>query len=164
MCGILYAYLNYLTPRTREWILKCLITGLERLEYRGYDSAGVAIDGGNESGEVNRPLHLVKRQGKVFKLKAATWEGKDLDFNILFEVHCAITHTHWATHGEPNWVNNHPQRSGEDAEFVVVHNGIVTNYKDVKAFLTKKGFIFESETDTETIVKLILHIYDQHKD
>lgn len=161
MCGI-FAYLNYLTPRKREWILKCLITGLERLEYRGYDSAGVAIDGGNES--VDKPnVHLIKRQGKVIKLKEAIWGSTDLDFELLFETHCGIAHTRWATHGEPNWVNTHPQRSSEEAEFAVIHNGIVTNYKDVKAFLVNKGHVFESETDTEVIAKLIKHIYDQHK-
>lgn len=78
------------------------------------------------------------------------------------DIHCGIAHTRWATHGVPSEVNSHPQRSDIQHGFVVVHNGIVTNYKEVKVFLTKKGYAFESETDTEVIAKLIHHFYEHH--
>ena len=88
---------------------------------------------------------------------------KNLDWDMEFEVHAGIAHTRWATHGEPSAVNSHPQRSDENNEFVVVHNGILNNYKDLKAYLQKKGHKFESETDTEVVVKLIKCIYDKHR-
>jgi len=161
MCGI-FAYLNYLAPRTRREIIDILIKGLQRLEYRGYDSAGIAVD---EDGDVSAPnngIILLKRSGKVKALEDEIIKDPCVKSGKVFDVHCGIAHTRWATHGEPNWINSHPHRSDADNTFVVVHNGIVTNYKDIKLYLENKGYTFESETDTEVIAKLIKHVHDRH--
>jgi len=120
-----------------------LIEGLKRLEYRGYDSAGIALirDGGQL---------LYKEKGKIRALEEVL-AGEDLSGS------CGIAHTRWATHGAPNRVNAHPHRSGDVA---VVHNGIIENYAALKVQLGKKGHVFASDTDTEVLAHLIDDFYD----
>ncbi|MEZ5033078.1 MAG: hypothetical protein R2787_16950 [Saprospiraceae bacterium] len=132
MCGIV-AYIGQ-----RE-AYPILIKGLQRLEYRGYDSAGVAL--------LNGGLNIYKRQGKVSDLIAFT-EGKNKSG------HAGIGHTRWATHGQPNHINAHPHTSG-NGHLTLVHNGIIENYALLKKALEKLGHTFESETDTEVLVHLI---------
>uniref|UniRef100_A0A673IMW5 Glutamine--fructose-6-phosphate aminotransferase [isomerizing] 1 n=1 Tax=Sinocyclocheilus rhinocerous TaxID=307959 RepID=A0A673IMW5_9TELE len=145
--------------------LEVLIKGLHRLEYRGYDSAGVGIDGGNsKEWETNsKNIHLIKQTGKVKALDEEIHRQQDVDLDVEFDVHLGIAHTRWATHGVPSPVNSHPQRSDKNNEFIVIHNGIITNYKDLKKFLESKGYEFESETDTETIAKLVKYMYDNRE-
>jgi glutamine---fructose-6-phosphate transaminase (isomerizing) len=134
MCGIV-AYIG-----NRE-AYPILIKGLQRLEYRGYDSAGVAMI--NKS----RDLNVFKRKGKVSDLLEYV-KGKDTTGNV------GIGHTRWATHGEPNDVNSHPHYS-QSKNLVMIHNGIIENYASIKEGLKKRGHIFESQTDTEVLIHLI---------
>ena len=134
MCGIV----GYIGRRAAYPIL---IKGLHRLEYRGYDSAGVALI--NEQGKLN----VYKAKGKVSQLEAYAAD-KDTGGTI------GIAHTRWATHGEPNAVNAHPHYS-ESERLAIIHNGIIENYAVLKAGLQQEGYTFKSETDTEVLVQLI---------
>ncbi|KAH7376559.1 glucosamine-fructose-6-phosphate aminotransferase [Plectosphaerella cucumerina] len=155
MCGI-FGYVNYLVEKDRKFILDTLVNGLSRLEYRGYDSAGLAVDGDKKN-----EVFAFKEVGKVAKLKQLIEESKP-DLTQIFDSHAGIAHTRWATHGPPSRLNCHPHRSDPTWEFTVVHNGIITNYKELKTLLSAKGFKFETETDTECIAKLAKYLYDQH--
>lgn len=134
MCGIV----AYIGNRDAYPIL---IKGLQRLEYRGYDSAGVALI--NKSGDLN----VYKRKGKVSDLLSFV-EKKDTSGTV------GIGHTRWASHGEPNDVNSHPHYS-QSKNLVMIHNGIIENYAAIKERLIKRGHVFESETDTEVLIHLI---------
>ena len=133
MCGIV----GYIGSKPVKDIL---LTGLRRLEYRGYDSAGVAIVEGDT-------LHVEKKEGKVDAL-AQQLNGNDMPGTL------GIGHTRWATHGHPNDKNAHPHVSNNGA-FALVHNGIIENYNTLRSRLRDKGYIFQSETDTEALVHLI---------
>ncbi len=140
MCGIV----GYIGPRDAYPIL---INGLKRLEYRGYDSAGVAIIDGD--------LKLYKSHGKVADLEAHV-QGKDLSGNI------GIGHTRWATHGEPNHVNAHPHFS-ENKRLAIIHNGIIENYASLREELKSRGHHFASATDTEVLIHLIEDVKQNEK-
>ena len=137
MCGIV----GYVGKRNAQDVL---LDGLEKLEYRGYDSAGVALalDGG---------IRVVKSKGRLAELR------KKLELQALAESGCGIGHTRWATHGEPSDVNSHPHSTPRVS---IVHNGIIENYGVLKERLMAKGYTFESETDTEVLVKLIDSCYE----
>ncbi|OMH81181.1 Glutamine-fructose-6-phosphate aminotransferase [isomerizing] [Zancudomyces culisetae] len=153
MCGI-FAYLNYNCKRERKFVIDTLLNGLGRLEYRGYDSAGMAIDG-----DTSDQILIYKEVGKVRALRELT-EKSVSDPGHIYETQTSMAHTRWATHGRPLPINSHPHRSDAKNQFTVIHNGIITNYKEIKTVLLNKGYSFESETDTEVVAKLMLYIYD----
>ena len=136
MCGIV----GYSGPKEP---LPILINGLSRLEYRGYDSAGIAISDGNK-------ITVEKKEGKLDVLK-----NHLKDSNIKGNI--GIGHTRWATHGVPNDVNAHPH-SDNSEEFAIIHNGIIENYAEIKKDLLEEGFKFKSDTDTEVVAVELLSL------
>ena len=136
MCGIV----GYVGERDCTDVL---LDSLSKLEYRGYDSAGIAVF---ENGEIT----VEKAKGELKNLREKVAEHKPMG-------HCGIGHTRWATHGEPSDINSHPHGSKRVS---IVHNGIIENYKDIKKFLIGKGYSFISETDTETVAKLLDYYYE----
>ncbi len=140
MCGIV----AYIGPRPAYPVI---VKGLKRLEYRGYDSAGIAL--------IDQKLKVFKKQGKVAKLEESVI-GEDVSGSI------GIGHTRWATHGEPCDRNAHPHRSS-NGKIAMIHNGIIENYTQLKSELAKKGVTFESDTDTEVLLKFIEDIQSNNQ-
>ena len=138
MCGIV-GYIG------RRECADVLMDGLEKLEYRGYDSAGIAVFENDE-------IKTVKTRGKLSAMtEKLAREGKPVG-------HCGIGHTRWATHGEPSDVNSHPHSNGR---VTIVHNGIIENYIQLKDFLVEKGYHFASQTDSEVVACLLDYYYSE---
>jgi glucosamine--fructose-6-phosphate aminotransferase (isomerizing) len=144
MCGII-AYVG------RKVAQPLLIEGLKRLEYRGYDSAGIAVI--DDTGH----MHIRRTAGRISVLETSLHDGKALP-----ECHLGMAHTRWATHGAPTEINAHPH-TDDSGHIAVVHNGIIENYASLKKFLAAKGHTFKSQTDTEVLAVLIGHLYNELK-
>src|SRR5262245_51054564 len=144
MCGIV-AYVG------RKIAQPLLIEGLKRLEYRGYDSAGIAVI--DESGG----LHIRRAVGRISVLESAMQSGKPLP-----AAHIGMAHTRWATHGAPTEINAHPH-TDDGGRIALVHNGIIENYAALKRLLEEKGHTFTSQTDTEVLDVLVGDLYEQFK-
>ncbi len=142
MCGIVGFTGNYEAA-------PILLEGLSKLEYRGYDSAGIAVRDGNAETDI------VKAKGKLKILCEMTNNGEAVKGT------CGIGHTRWATHGEPSTANSHPH-SSDDGNVIAVHNGIIENYQELREKLTKHGYSFQSQTDTEVAVKLVDYYYKKY--
>ena len=143
MCGIV----GYVGDKQAAPIL---LAGLSKLEYRGYDSAGLAVRNGD------KPVKVVKSKGRLSGLAEKTNDGKAL------KGECGIGHTRWATHGEPSETNAHPHVA-DDGTVTAVHNGIIENYQELKEKLIRHDYEFYSQTDTEVVVKLIDYYYKKYK-
>ncbi|MCD8007031.1 MAG: glutamine--fructose-6-phosphate transaminase (isomerizing) [Oscillospiraceae bacterium] len=143
MCGIVgFTGKNQAAP--------ILLDGLSKLEYRGYDSAGIAVRDGDSD------VEIVKAKGRLSYLSEKTNGGQSVVGT------CGIGHTRWATHGEPSELNAHPHRS-DDGNVVAVHNGIIENYQELKDKLLRKGYTFYSQTDTEVLTKLVDYYYKKYQ-
>lgn len=143
MCGII----GYIGERN---VIHTLVNGLKRLEYRGYDSAGIAAINGKQ-------ITTVKSVGKVKNLQKEI--GDKIPEEKLADFHIGIAHTRWATHGAPTEANAHPH-TDDSKKFAIVHNGIIENYSAIRAQLQQKGHVFVSETDSEVIAQLIAECFD----
>src|SRR5438874_12001444 len=144
MCGIV-AYVG------RKIAQPLLIEGLKRLEYRGYDSAGIAVI--DDAGQ----LHIRRAVGRISVLESSVQSG-----NPLPNARLGMAHTRWATHGAPTEINAHPH-TDDSGRIALVHNGIIENYAGLKQLLEEKGHKFASQTDTEVLAVLVGDLYEQFK-
>ncbi|MCB0834233.1 MAG: glutamine--fructose-6-phosphate aminotransferase, partial [Bacteroidetes bacterium] len=142
MCGII----GYVGKRNA---LPIIMAGLKRMEYRGYDSSGVAL--------VERDKLVVHKEPGKLSVLEDTLDGVHVDASV------GMGHTRWATHGVPNQINAHPHVN-ETSDFAVIHNGIIENYSSLKIELEKKGHVFATETDTETVIHLVEEFYRENLD
>ena len=149
MCGIV-AYVG------RKIAQPVLIEGLKRLEYRGYDSAGLAVI------DADHKLHIRRAVGRISVLEAEIERGND-DGHELPGASIGMAHTRWATHGAATRLNAHPHTDGS-GRIALVHNGIIENYAALKKYLQGNGYTFSSETDTEVLAVLVGHLYGELKD